>query len=725
MAYFLILVALLAWLLSRIKSGSVSLPQNYMALGLALVVFVWAISGVFSASRHISFSGLSADPSGVVPIFMFAVAAFMAYFYLRSAAQVFFWIFSFFTSAGIIFLVQLLRLLFGINPVPWISFASPASNLFGSWTELGILFSMVLASSLFLFEIGASKAFKSWFFVLAVLSFAVVALVNSPVVWWVLFAFLLVILAYLFSFRTPRLNVFRPTFFFLLAVLFFIQIPTLSSAALSYLGIQSIEIRPSWSSSWSVIQKTLEENTALGSGPGTFVYDWLRYKPAAVNLSPFWAVRFSTGFGFWPSALAMTGVLGLVAFLFLFVSFALYGFRFLVRSGEEKSDPALAIVSILILMLLVYSFVYSLNFTFILFLFVFLGIFMALVSEAGLASEKQIALFHNSGSGFISALVIIFLLVAAFSSFYLLGQKYAAAYYFGKSVKLGLSGDIAGAETAFNRTIGLDPRDQYYRGIVDVGLSQMSSLLNRQDISPDDLRGRFQNMLSQAIQNAQTAVSLNEADPLNWVSLGRIYEAVVPFQISGASEFAFAAYREASLRDPSNPEILLAQARVALAAKQTPQARAFLEESLKLKGNYTPAHLLLAQIEDSEGNVKEAISRAEAAAILSPGDIGVLFQLGLLYYRDSRLENARQVFARAVELSPNYSNARYFLGLIYDRLGERGAAIAEFERVQALNPGTEEVSKILQNLRSGKKALAGNSPPGPGPEERKKAPIED
>ncbi|MBI5786953.1 MAG: hypothetical protein HY446_00150, partial [Candidatus Niyogibacteria bacterium] len=100
LAYFLILVALLAWLLSRIKSGSVSLPQNYMALGLVLMVFVWAISGVFSASRHISFSSLSADPSGVVPIFMFAVAAFMAYFYLRSAAQVFFWIFSFFTSAG-------------------------------------------------------------------------------------------------------------------------------------------------------------------------------------------------------------------------------------------------------------------------------------------------------------------------------------------------------------------------------------------------------------------------------------------------------------------------------------------------------------------------------------------------------------------------------------------------------------------------------------------------
>ena len=705
LAYLLILAALLAWLLSRIKSGSVILPQNYLALGLVFMVVAWAVSGVFSASRHVSFSGLSGDPAGVIPIFMFAAAAFLAYFYLRSSAQIFFWIFSFFASAGIIFLVQILRWVFGVNPAFWINFGAPSSNLFGSWTELGILFSLVLVSSLF--------------------SFAVVALVNSSVVWWVLFSFLLVLLAYLFSFRASRLNVFRPTFFFMLAVLLFMQLPTLSSASLSYLGIQSIEIRPSWSSSWSVIQKTLEEDAVLGSGPATFIYDWLRYKPSAINLSPFWAVRFSSGFGFWPSALAMTGILGLISFLFVFLSFIFYGFKFFVRPGEEKSDPALAIVSISALMLLVYSFVYSLNFTLILFLFMFLGMFMALISEGGLVREKHISLFQNSGAGFISALVIIFFLVATFSAFYLLGQKYAAAYYYGKSINLGFGGNIPEAEQAFSRAITLDQRDQYYRGVAEVGLNQMSLLLNRQDISPEDLRGRFQNLLSQTIQNAQTAVSLNPADSLNWVSLGQIYEAVVPFQISGASEFAVAAYKEAGLRDPSNPEILLAQSRVAIAAKQIDRARSLLEEALRLKGNYTPAHLMLAQIEDSEGNIKEAISRAEAAVILSPGDIGVLFQLGLLYYRDSRLESARQVFARAAELNSNYSNARYFLGLIYDRLGDKGAAIAEFERVLALNPGSEEVSKILQNLRSGKKALAGISPPEPEPEERKKAPVKD
>jgi len=725
LAYFLILIAFLVWLVGRIKLGSAVLPKNYLALSLIVLAAVWAVSGVFSISRHASFFALSGDPSGVAAIVAFALAAFLAYFYLSSSDRVFIWIFSFFSSAALIFILQFFRLAFGLNFIPWINFQASSANLLGTSTEFGIFFSLVLAMSLFLFEVSAKRPLKLWLMILALMSFAAVLSVNSAAVWWTLFAFLLILMAYFFSFRTPRLNVFTQTFFFLLAVLLFIQIPTLSSVAVSYLGVETLEVRPSWAASWSVLQSVLEENPVVGSGPGTFVYDWLRFKPAAVNLSPFWAARFSAGFGFWPSALATAGILGFAAVIFMAGSFIFYGLKALVSSNEVKSNPVLALVFVAALMLLTYSFIYSPSFILIFLLFLFLGMFMALISEAGLAKEYNLTLFQNSGIGFISSLAIIFLLVATFSAFYFLGQKYAAAYYFGRSLAKGQAGDLSGAEADLSRASGFDKRDQYFRVAVDIGLSQISLLLNRQDLSPDDLRGRFQTFLSQTIQNAQNAVSLNPIDPLNWMTLGRVYEAVIPFQISGASDFAVAAYNEAASRNLTSPEPFFAKARVALASSQIDQARGFLEESIRLKSNYTPAHLLLAQIEDSQGNIKKAILSSEAAAILSPGDIGVLFQLGLLYYRDNQLQNAGQVFARAVELNPNYSNARYFLGLIYDRLGDRDSAVSEFEKIQGLNPDNPEVARVLENLRTGKSALAGISPPGPKPEERKESPVED
>ena len=112
----------------------------------------------------------------------------------------------------------------------------------------------------------------------------------------------------------------------------------------------------------------------------------------------------------------------------------------------------------------------------------------------------------------------------------------------------------------------------------------------------------------------------------------------------------------------------------------------------------------------------------EQARQAAPLDIGIAFQLGLLYYQTNDLANAQGEFLRAVSINENYSNARYFLGLIYDRRGEREKAIQEFERIQVFNPDNEEVKKILANLRAGKRALTGIAPPPP--EDRTEPPVE-
>jgi hypothetical protein len=47
------------------------------------------------------------------------------------------------------------------------------------------------------------------------------------------------------------------------------------------------------------------------------------------------------------------------------------------------------------------------------------------------------------------------------------------------------------------------------------------------------------------------------------------------------------------------------------------------------------------------------------------------------------------------------------LGLVYDQKGEKDKSLKEFEEVLALNPGNEEVKKIVENLKKGLPALEG------------------
>jgi len=121
--------------------------------------------------------------------------------------------------------------------------------------------------------------------------------------------------------------------------------------------------------------------------------------------------------------------------------------------------------------------------------------------------------------------------------------------------------------------------------------------------------------------------------------------------------------------------------------------------------------------------LKESILRMEQAAAVSPNNFGVFFQLGLLQYQNNNFNAARYAFERTVGLNGGYANARYFLGLIYDRQGLKEKAIEQFANIAKTNPNNEEVKKILSNLKNGRSALAEIAPPAP--EKRSEPPVSE
>ncbi|HRD76993.1 MAG TPA: winged helix-turn-helix domain-containing protein [Hyphomicrobiaceae bacterium] len=94
------------------------------------------------------------------------------------------------------------------------------------------------------------------------------------------------------------------------------------------------------------------------------------------------------------------------------------------------------------------------------------------------------------------------------------------------------------------------------------------------------------------------------------------------------------------------------------------EARRHLQSALAIDPNYARAHAVLSNIHLC----------------------GYIHRLDDDYLTDAALERAHEIARKAVQLDPNLTVAREHLGLVLSHMGRHAEALAEFEKVTALNP---------------------------------------
>lgn len=539
-----------------------------------------------------------------------------------------------------------------------------------------------------------------------------------------------------------------------------------------------------WNVATSVFKEGVKP-MLLGSGPGTFGLDWSRYKDLTINQTIFWNVRFNQGFSWVSTLLATTGILGLLSFaILLLTAFGLFLKRMLT-SPDGDSGLTIGLFGGFVF-LLISSALYPANLTMALLLFLVAGVLMGVLakksasdvmaseanqSQEGMATSPLDALgaprndemrwgwrwclceitektvrFENPWTVFLSSLAVIFFLSLGLVGIYREVGRMSAAFAQASGVESLNRGDIDTAISHFSRAVAVESRNyRNHQNLAQVRTQKIRQIIQRA-AAGENVQQEFQGTVAVAIQNAQQAVQLYPSEPFVWRTQGALYELLIPF-ITGSERFAFDSYRRASDLDPLNPAVWTDLGRagltyadriLAVQGQANPQERQSLEElrvktlqdveqalnkAVEVKADFAQAHFLLSQTAIRLGNLQSAIRSTENAKITAPFDIGVAFQLGLLYYQANDLTRAEAELLRAVSLNPNYSNARYFLGLIYDRKDDKKAAIAQFEEIQKFNPDNQEVASILENLREGRGALEGIVPPAQPPEARREPPV--
>lgn len=731
----IVLVALALFVWTVLKEKALVIPKTFLLWTLAGLMAAYVLSTAFSSSFGISATGYGFETLTLLSIFVLSILCFVTAVTFQSVERIVAATLAFLLGALVLGVFHMVRFIFGAEALRLGFFDSVLANTIGSWNEFGIFFGAAALVSVAVLEgLRLRPLFRICSYVVAALSLLALLVVNFNLVWYAVAAASLIMALYIWGIfanvpkRIPYIAL------SLCCVALLCSVPAVSQRVASVVQkvapANFIDVRPSLRATLSVGTDSLSANPVFGVGPNRFRNEWELYRPD-VNSTAFWNYSFGASYGFVPTALIETGIVGIVAWL----SFLLSGLWLIVRSLRAKvSNPSHAFVlmssSVAALYFWIMNTVYAPGWVLLGLSFFFTGLAVAAAVATGLVHKRSIEIYRTKYvSGILLALSVVILVATASVTFVVFKRAYAASQFIQASVAFSKTGDISIADTAVRNIISIDPSDVYYRNAGEIDLLKINALVAEAEKDPaslDRVRGELQNILTHIVEVSDKAVQYDPDNFVNWLSAARVYATIAPLGLPEAYDTAIRLYEEAVKRSPKNPLIYLELARLEVGRRDYAKARQYIDSALNLKPNYTEAIFLLSQIDVTEGKNKQAIASTEKIALIAPNDPNIFFRLGLLKYGEKDYVGAVQAFERAIALVPEYANAEYFLGLSFYFTNRTADAIKSFEHLATTNPDNAEVKLILRNLKAGRAPFTGAELPiDSTPEDRPELPLKE
>jgi tetratricopeptide (TPR) repeat protein len=717
------LIALGLYILARLTRGNIVVPPATLIGAFWLVPLAYLLSTLFSGvgMRAGTFgTALESDTLG----FMVILAAFatLAALTFRRSNQYRVFFKMGLVVLGLTLVAQIIFLVIGNTG----GRLAATANLIGSFSDLGMFVGLGIVIILLAFRfLSLPLKLERLLWGIGLVSLFVLALVNSVLVWSLvaLVALGLFIEGIMrrqgapveddddFESAASGRGSFDPRALaaplaVLVASLFFvIGGSTIGASLANSLGVSYLDVRPSWQATFDVGSHTYASAPLFGSGPGTFVQEWLKFKDRALNDTVFWNVDFVSGIGFVPTSFITTGLVGALAWVAFIALFLYTGIRFLLFRAPEESFARFASVASFVGTLYVLAVaIFAVPGPVVLLAgFLLAGLFVSSLRYGGTRREWGIVFSRNPRVGFVIVFGLTLLLLAAVIVAYVVVERYLADVSYQRAAAAVRAADLPAAQQAVNQSIVFSPNDRAYQLAATIGIAQMNRIAADTTLSPSEAQQQFQGVLSSSIEAALRATQLSPENYQNWVVLGQVYQTVVPLRIEGAYENAKAAYERAIALNPANPTLPFVMAQLEIARGNGQAAEAELTKAIGLKRDFTQAIFLLSQLKVQLGKAGEALEAAEAAAFFTPNDPVILFQVGILRLGVGNTDGSIQALSRAVEINPQYANARFFLASAYAIKGDFARARAELAAVAALSPeNARAVAGYMAALEAGR-----------------------
>lgn len=706
---FLVSLSLFAWMLKSLILKELIINLNKTYIFVAVLFFVYLLSTIFSLWRYGSFWGWPQVISESLVSLLGLVVFYFLITNLFDKKEISRLILLLVFSGSLALFIGFLQIL-GLFLLPFSFAKTTIFNTIGTVGSLG--FFIIVLLPLIITLLTSKKSVSFILLVVVIFTLAILVILNYLILWWL--TIIASVLIMVFGIQKKDLFDSRwlifPMFFLVLSLFFIVLKPTIG-------GISGpIEFSLNQKTSFDIGLQTLKEGPVLGSGPGTFGYDFMKYKNIDFNKNLFWNVGFNGTVSKILTVLATIGILGALALLSLMACVLFYGIKFFfIDKGKDDSYWNMSLsVFVGFIVLSAGFFLRNSNLTLDFLFFFLIAAFIALISEERKKYTLEPSSLMTIGITFVFTLVFIF----GFGLLILTGQKYIAEVNYNRGLAQLQNGERDAGIKSTEKAVGLNPdSDLYLRQLSQLYLFKIGQEVARTDISQEEKNKNAQILINNAVNSSVMASNINPKNANNWSTRGFVYQNLIGI-IPDTENWAIRSYDEALKLDPNNPYyptqkgiVFLTQALLLPKEKENDkpaifsQAEEQLEKAIQLKSDYASAHFQIAMLYQAEGKTAEAIKRLEETKKYASQDIGLAFQLGLLYYQNKDWQLAQREFEWAVGIAPDYSNALYFLGLTYYELGQKDKAIEKIQKVLELNPDNETVKKVLDNIKAGKKPL--------------------
>ena len=134
-------------------------------------------------------------------------------------------------------------------------------------------------------------------------------------------------------------------------------------------------------------------------------------------------------------------------------------------------------------------------------------------------------------------------------------------------------------------------------------------------------------------------------------------------------------------RDPDNPELLAARAKVLFNLKKLKEAAFDIKRALDADPDNMDYLLLKADICFANGNIEESYQTLETAERLSPDNQEVQLKMGEITFYSRDYDRSLKYLSKVTERDANNRTALFMKGFIYKEKGDTASAVQLFRRV--------------------------------------------
>ena len=563
-------------------------------------------------------------------------------------------------------------------------FNSTSASLEGFSVFLAVLTTLLTGLMLFGTDQGKSKNILQW--VLLIASLGLMALVDFTSAWLVLLVTLTLFVALSLWKRIFRENVNRLLIPIFLIVVAAVLIPfDVQTVVAGLPREQVLDQTTSWGIGFDSATSDAKSGF-LGSGIGTFHYDFAKEKSLSFNQSWLWQIRFDRAGSYVAEILATMGFLGILLYLSVISLFLIMSY-FIIQQGSGASPLLMVFIA-----LLASQFFYYQN-TVLGFLF-WLMLALSVVSWQKPMKEKVISFKEFPELSLVFSTAVIIIGVAILGTYF-----YAVKFYLADMNYVKAQMATSNAERMINleQAVRLNPSLSQYRATL--ARAYMSEVLTEmQKPQQEQDSTKIQSLVANSINQARIATDLSKNQVATWETLGVVYREIRSVA-SGAIDWGIKSFTEAIALEPTNPVLYTELGKLYALTNEDDKAQEQFALAITKKSDYADALIQDALLLEKAGKAPEAIVKMESLSQSFPLSAEISFQLGRLYFNGNQIAKAIEKFQQVIVLAPNYSNAHYSLCIAYAVQGNKASALKEFEKVLELNPGNQDVQNKINQLR--------------------------